>query len=68
MADVGKLTDWLRGHDGIVALDLEGESPTRLRVEFATEMRAAQFVSTVPLIDGIKVSAISQCTIVIEDD
>jgi len=62
------LTDWLREYDGIVALDVEGESPTRLRVEFATEARSLQFVSTAPLIDGITVSVIGQCTVVIEDD
>ena len=47
MPDVGKLAEWLNGYDGIVSMEIEGESPTRLRVEFATEERAAQFISTV---------------------
>jgi hypothetical protein len=46
MADIGKLAEWLRGYDGVVDMDFEGESPTRLRVEFATEVRADQFIWT----------------------
>jgi hypothetical protein len=69
MADIGKLAEWLRGCDGVVGVDFEGESPTRLRVEFATEERADQFILTASsLVDGITVSAVGKCTVVIEDD
>jgi hypothetical protein len=68
MTDIGKLSEWLRGYDGVVAMDIEGESPTRLRVEFATEERAHQFIATTSLIDGITVSVVGKCTVAIEDD
>ena len=61
--NVGELAEWLNGYDGIVSIETKGESPTRLRVEFATEERAAQFISTVPLIDGITISAAGNCTL-----
>lgn len=68
MVDIGKLAEWLRGYDGVVTMDIEGESPARLRVEFATKERADQFIATTPLIDGITVSVVGKCTVVIEDD
>jgi hypothetical protein len=68
MADIGKVAEWLLRYDGLISVDVEGESPARLRVEFATEERAADFISTSALLDGIKVLVVGKCTVVIEDD
>ena len=68
MADIGKMAEWLRGYHGVISIEIEGECPARLCVEFATEEAAAQFISMAPLIEGIKVSLLRECIVAIEDD
>ena len=68
MVDVATFTEWLGRCDGVATIEIEGDSPTRLRVEFATQERAEQFLSMTALIDNIRARSVGNGRIVIEDD
>jgi hypothetical protein len=65
---MSKVRELLWESDGVVSMDFEGESPTRLRVELTTEAAASLFSSKVQLLGGCVLSIKGSQVVVGEED